>query len=97
MHLLSNLLLERLNEHPTATVHMSHSIIDAGQLNEKAWVQVEAVEGLKRYEADIVIGCDGASSRVRKALFSDSFPGFTWDKQLVVCNVRISAKTLHYQ
>lgn len=89
------MLLERVSQFPIATVHMSHPISDVGQVNDKAWIQVETADGLKRFEADIVVGCDGAGSIVRKSLFGRSFPGFTWDNQLVVCNVRIPHFMLH--
>lgn len=74
---------------------MSHPISGVGQVGEKAWVQVETADGLKRFEADIVIGCDGAGSIVRRSLLGHSFPGFTWDKQLVACNVRMLPFSLY--
>ena len=57
---------------------------------ERAWVDVKAEgsEAVERMEGHYVIGCDGANSTVRKALFGDSWPGFTWDKQIVATNVR---------
>ncbi|KAK8927975.1 FAD-dependent monooxygenase terC [Metarhizium anisopliae] len=87
VHLLSNLLLERVLQQETATVHMSHAVIDVGQSDDAAWVRVKSGDEVKRIEGDFVIGCDGAKSIVRKSLFGDDFPGFTWDKQLVVTNV----------
>ncbi|KAL0260072.1 hypothetical protein SLS55_005817 [Diplodia seriata] len=59
----------------------------------RAWVDVEVVgdEGEKRVErryADYVVGCDGASSAVRRKLFGEKeFPGRTWDEQIVAANV----------
>lgn len=88
VHLLSNMLLERVLQQETASVHMSHAVIDVGQSDDAAWVRVKSGDEVKRIEGDFVIGCDGAKSVVRKSLFGDDFPGFTWDKQLVVTNVR---------
>ncbi|KAK9438174.1 Monooxygenase, FAD-binding protein [Metarhizium brunneum] len=87
VHLLSNMLLERVLQQETASVHMSHAVIDVGQSDDAAWVRVKSGDEVKRIEGDFVIGCDGAKSVVRKSLFGDDFPGFTWDKQLVVTNV----------
>ena len=60
-----------------------------GQEAGKAWVDV-VVDGVetRRLEADFVVGCDGANSRVRRSLFGDEgFPGITWDAQLIASNV----------
>ena len=91
VHLLSNLLLERVLEQRNASVYMSHPVVAVGQHNHTAWVDVKLENEIKRIEADFVVGCDGASSAVRKALFGDNFPGSTWEKQIVVTNVASSA------
>lgn len=87
VHMLSHLLIERLRAYPTATVHMGHKVINVGQDDEKAWIEVTTGAGSKRMEGDFVVGCDGASSAVRKALFGARFPGHTWESQIVVLNV----------
>ncbi len=71
---------------------LQHEVVKVGQPEEdgkKAWVDVKVPgeEGTQRFEASYVVGCDGANSTVRKALFGDSWPGFTWDKQIVATNV----------
>ncbi|KAK4182432.1 para-nitrophenol 4-monooxygenase [Podospora australis] len=50
----------------------------------KAWADVEGRE--QRVEADYIVGCDGANSIVRRSLFGDEFPGFTWDAQIIATN-----------
>lgn len=67
-----------------------------GEKEEKgAWVEVEVtgedgeVKERKRVggEGCIVVGADGANSAVRKGLFGDEFPGFTWDRTIIATNV----------
>lgn len=56
----------------------------------RAWVDVEVGEEKRteRHYADYVVGCDGASSAVRRLLFGEkTFPGRTWDEQIVAANV----------
>ena len=78
------------------------NIVELGGTEEgadKAWVEVEvggreggasAKTSRKRYEADIVVGCDGGNSGVRRLMFGkNNFPGFTWDEQIVATNVGI--------
>ncbi|KAK3503251.1 hypothetical protein B0T13DRAFT_521904 [Neurospora crassa] len=59
-----------------------------------AWVEVEVtgedgeVKERKKVggEGCIVVGADGANSAVRKGLFGDEFPGFTWDRTIIATN-----------
>lgn len=68
-------------------VKWQHKVVDVGQDEQTAWVDVETPDGKKRIEASYVVGCDGANSGVRKALFGNDFPGFTWDAQIIATNV----------
>lgn len=87
VHLLSNLLLEKVQQHPSAEALMSHPVTAVGQDESQAWVDVQLKEGSKRLYGDYVVGCDGAKSAVRKSLYSDvEFLGYTWKQQLVVTN-----------
>ena len=71
-----------------ATISWQHKVLNVGQDGEKAWVECDTPEGKKTLEADYVVGCDGANSQVRKSLFGDEFPGWTWDAQIIATNVR---------
>lgn len=84
---LDQLMLERFVERYGGEVRWRHEVVGVGQDEGRAWVDVETPEGSKRMEADYVVGCDGANSGVRKALFGDEFPGFTWDAQIIATNV----------
>lgn len=80
-------------------VKFSHRVTGAGQDNNQAWVDVEAgdegeVKETKRFTADYVVGCDGATSAVRKALFGRDWPGQTFACRLLVQNVRSLSPTL---
>lgn len=80
-------------------VRWRHKVVGVGQDERTAWVEVEvetpgetpgegtATTERKRIEASYVVGCDGANSAVRKALFGNEFPGFTWDAQIIATNV----------
>ncbi|OCL10233.1 FAD/NAD(P)-binding domain-containing protein [Glonium stellatum] len=88
---LGKVLVDHLARYPNAEAKWGHKAVDMGEEGGKAWVDVVEVQGgetKKRMEADYVVGCDGATSQVRRSLFgSRNFPGFTWDEQLVATNV----------
>lgn len=81
------LAAKHLARYPAGEVKFNHEVVALGQDEHKAWVDVKTPEGEKRLEADYIAGCDGANSKIRRELFGDSFPGFTWDKQIVATNV----------
>ena len=73
-------------------VRFNHRVVACGQGEGKAWVDVDVgAEGeekrRERFEADYVIGCDGATSAVRKSLFGHEWPGQTFDCRFLVQNV----------
>ena len=81
---LSVLFLEEVRRQSNVTIHWSHKVVSVSQTETKAWVNVE---GGGKLEADFVVGCDGASSAVRKSLFGQTFTGKTWDKIIMGTNV----------
>lgn len=91
---LDKLMLDHFVDKYNGDIKWLHKIVDVGQDQDKAWVDVETPDGKKRIEADYIIGCDGANSAVRKSLFGNDFPGFTWDAQIIATNVRIFQWTL---
>jgi 2-polyprenyl-6-methoxyphenol hydroxylase-like FAD-dependent oxidoreductase len=89
LNLLSELIMEEISKLSCATVRFQHKVVGVGQTEGGAWVKTESEDGTTNtLEADFVVGCDGASSGVRKALFGKNFPGKTWDQQIVTTNVR---------
>lgn len=85
---LDALMLEDF-EKEGGQVSWEHRVLNVQQTESKAWVKVQTpTEKEKIIEADYVVGCDGANSIVRKSLFGEEFPGFTWNqKQIVATNV----------
>lgn len=86
---LDQLMLDEFLAKYNGEIKWLHTVIDLGQDANKAWVDVETPEGKNRIEADYIVGCDGANSSVRKALFGNEFPGHTWDAQIIATNVSI--------
>lgn len=86
LHDLCELMLELFVERHGGEVGWRHRVVRVEQDAGKAWVDVETPEGPRRIEGDYVVGCDGASSQVRRSLFGSDFPGFTWEKQIVATN-----------
>ncbi|KAI6363667.1 hypothetical protein MCOR25_005843 [Pyricularia grisea] len=83
--LMLEMLIDRIGDD---VVSWRHRVVDVGQDEERkvAWVDVVTPEGRKRVEGEYVVGCDGASSQVRRSLFGQDYPGFTWEKQIVATN-----------
>jgi 2-polyprenyl-6-methoxyphenol hydroxylase-like FAD-dependent oxidoreductase len=85
---ISALLLDLVQKLPIVTVHWNKRVVDVGQDESTAWVDaVDSSGSRSRWEADYVIGCEGAQSAVRKSLFNGRFPGYTWPSQLIAVNV----------
>jgi 2-polyprenyl-6-methoxyphenol hydroxylase-like FAD-dependent oxidoreductase len=91
IHKLGLIIVNALAKEPTAEISWRHAVTAMGESADGslAWVEVESPEGSKRLEADYIVGCDGAKSVVRKSMFGDNFPGYTWDKTIVATNVEI--------
>ena len=85
---LGQLLLDHLARYPSAKILWSHEVVGIEQNENEATVIAKTPEGEKTFSADYIIGCDGANSKVRRSLFGDwTFPGFTWEEQIVATNV----------
>ncbi|KAH9830875.1 FAD binding domain [Teratosphaeria destructans] len=73
-------------------VRFDHRVLGTGQEAGKAWVDVE-IRGkgeekrVGRLEADYLVGCDGASSAVRRSLYGKDWPGQTFPCRFIVQNV----------
>ncbi len=83
---LSQALESRLLQQPSARLRRGATVVDVGQNDRGAWVDVRTGDATasERIEAAYVVGCDGAHSLVRKAIGS-SFEGSTYpDTTLLV-------------
>ena len=76
-------------------VKFDHRVVEVGQDDGKAWADVETGEGKEktRFKADYVVGCDGATSAVRRSLFGREWPGQTFDYQFIVQNVSFPVRS----
>jgi 2-polyprenyl-6-methoxyphenol hydroxylase-like FAD-dependent oxidoreductase len=94
---LSTLLLRHLKEQPSVQLSYLHTVLGVGQDDQTAWVDVVTPQGQRRLEAKYIVGCDGAKSQVRRSLFGESFPGKTWEQQIVATNVSLRLRGLMVQ
>ncbi|KAH7259425.1 FAD binding domain-containing protein [Fusarium redolens] len=95
---VGQILLEKLASVNAPSVRFRVKVIGPGQDETQAWVDVtkEGSDKVERYHASFVIGCDGGGSAVRKSLYGDDFPGFTWKQKLVATNVRYDMAGFDY-
>lgn len=96
---LTKIVMEHLETQPTVEIRWSHKVLQSiGQDESSAWIMAQTPDGEEKFSADYIVGCDGASSQIRRSLFGDSnFPGRTWDEQIVATNVsRISLLNLFW-
>jgi 2-polyprenyl-6-methoxyphenol hydroxylase-like FAD-dependent oxidoreductase len=83
---LDQLMLEEFLTKYNGKIHWRHKVVGVGQDENTAWVDVETPDGPTKVYGDYIVGCDGATSAVRKSLFKE-FPGFTFDRPIVATNV----------
>lgn len=87
---LAAIIASHAARHDEVEVLYDHEVVELGQNELSAWVDVQTANGQKRIESQYIVGCDGGKSFVRKALFGEqAMPGFTWDKNLVAIDVSI--------
>lgn len=85
---LGKILWSHAQKNNNISVRWGCQVLDVGQDEDSAWVSARENGGTEEMiKADFVCGCDGASSQVRKSLFSSDFSGKTWDDQMVATNV----------
>ncbi len=62
-------LVDRLARFDHARIRFGEEVVASGQSNDSAWVEIGRDDGApERYEAEYVIGCDGARSVIREAM-----------------------------
>jgi 2-polyprenyl-6-methoxyphenol hydroxylase-like FAD-dependent oxidoreductase len=85
---MSKIVYRKLETEKSVKVKWGHKVVDIGQDESRAWVNVETKEGPKTVYGDYIVGCDGGNSQIRRSLYEDmAFPGRTWDEQIVATNV----------
>ncbi|KAF2732508.1 FAD/NAD(P)-binding domain-containing protein [Polyplosphaeria fusca] len=84
---LCPLLVEHLESIPGTQILWRHKVVGVEQDENGATAIAETPEGEKRITGDFLVGADGASSGVRRALFGNEYPGETLKAQIVATNV----------
>lgn len=85
-HILAELVMRHLARLPNTEVLWNHTVTALAQDGRKAQVTVDTPEDETVFEADWIIGTDGARSTVRK-LAGLPFEGFTWPDRFVATNI----------
>lgn len=83
---LGQIAMDALLKLPNTSVHFNHRVKALSQGEHHATVTVDTPDGEKTLRAKWVIGCDGASSTVRKLLGLE-FEGHTWPERFIATNV----------
>jgi len=92
---LASILYQFVSKEDAATVLFNHEVTGIKQESGKAILNVTVGEvgnvgnngPQTTFEADYVVGCDGANSIIRRSLFQNEFPGMTWERPLVATDV----------
>ena len=84
--LLADIARRRLIAMGNATVSFGTRLAGLSQDDEGVTAQLDGPNGREEARARWLVGADGASSSVRKALSLD-FPGMTWNERFVATNV----------
>ncbi len=85
-HILAELVMRHLAQLPNTEVLWDHTVKALAQTGSEVRLAVDTDEGEVVFEADWVIGTDGARSTVRK-LVGLAFEGFTWPDRFVATNI----------
>jgi 3-(3-hydroxy-phenyl)propionate hydroxylase len=80
---LTRILLEQLRDHPSFEIAFNSPVHDVGQDDAGVAVTFERNGHIETRSGRWLIGADGASSSVRRAL-GIAFTGFTWPDRLLV-------------
>ncbi|MGK0498929.1 MAG: 3-(3-hydroxy-phenyl)propionate hydroxylase [Oceanicoccus sp.] len=74
---------EMLKDYPHVDVRFSSTVLDSRQNGEQVEVDIETAAGVETLTTPFLIGCDGASSNVRKSA-GIGYSGFTYDEKFLV-------------
>jgi 2-polyprenyl-6-methoxyphenol hydroxylase-like FAD-dependent oxidoreductase len=85
-HILAELVMRHLAQLPGTEVLWNHTVKALAQTDREVRIAVDTEDGEVVFEADWVIGTDGARSTVRK-LAGLPFEGFTWPDRFVATNI----------
>jgi 2-polyprenyl-6-methoxyphenol hydroxylase-like FAD-dependent oxidoreductase len=85
-HQLAAIVMAHLLREPGVEILWNHTVSAVAQTADEVQVTAQTPEGPKTLRAAWLVGADGASSGVRKAI-GEVFRGLTWPERFVVTNV----------
>ncbi len=85
-HVLAEIIFTHYKRCEGSQVLFNHKVTEVQNSDIGADLTVESPDGVKKFHARYVIGADGGRSSIRR-LSGIPFDGFTWDFNLVACNV----------
>jgi 2-polyprenyl-6-methoxyphenol hydroxylase-like FAD-dependent oxidoreductase len=94
-HILAELVMRHLAQLAGTEVLWNHRVKALAQTDTEARLAVDTDEGEVTFEADWVIGTDGARSTVRK-LVGLPFEGMTWPDRFVATNIEYPFRDFGY-
>ena len=94
-HILAELVMRHLAQLPNTEVRWNHTVKGLAQTDSEVRLAVNTAGGEAIFEADWVIGTDGARSTVRK-LVGLPFEGFTWPDRFVATNIEYPFRDFGY-
>ena len=80
---MTQVVCDMLRELPAARVHFAHCVEDVKQDAAGVTAIVSTPDGPREFRGSYLVGCDGASSRVRKAIGVE-YEGFTYPEKFLV-------------
>ena len=80
---LTRILYEQMREHPNFELHFDSPVVDVSQEASGVEITIDRDGHTERQSGRYLIGADGASSKIRRALGVE-FEGFTWPDRLLV-------------
>lgn len=85
-HILAEVIFTHYKRCKGSQVLFNHKVTEVRNSTSGASLTVETPDGVRTFNARYVVGADGGRSSVRR-LSGIPFNGFTWDFNLVACNV----------
>lgn len=80
---MTRLAAKELQNYPCAQLLFGHEVVDFEQHQDSVSVKVQTSDGEKILNSCYLLGCDGASSKVRKVA-GIGYEGFTYDEKFLV-------------
>ncbi|MBU2980045.1 NAD(P)/FAD-dependent oxidoreductase [Alteromonas sp. C1M14] len=90
-HVLSNMIAEKLAEHPNAQVKFNHRVVHFAQSDEGVEVALEGPFAVEKIKGKYLIAADGGNSIIRKWLGVE-FEGFTYPEKFLTLSTKVELK-----